>query len=220
MDWQGEDFETFLRQFRPHNPRPLSLGRRRSAMPLAVAAILVLGVAIFTRVSWRPADPNGPQPVTAPTKQTPTPSNVQGGQDRLGQRQEMKAPADARQNTPVATSPGTSRRDEAFQRLGATARQGGPLRVGGAIRPPTKFFNVDPIYPDEARAAEVQGLVVLQITIGEDGSVIDAHVVRSIPLLDQAALDAVNQWLFEPTLLNGEPVEIEMNVVVNFTLPL
>lgn len=223
MDWQSEDFETFLRQFRPRQPRPLPT-RRWSAIPLAASAILLVGVAISMRAPWRGADVNGPRPVTAPirseTKQATTPNNVQRGQDRPAQQQELKTPAGLPQKTPAAASPGSPRRDEAFQPLSAPARQNGPLRVGGAIRPPTKVFHIDPSYPDEARAAGVQGVVVLEITIDEDGSVIDARVVRSVPLLDQAALDAVGQWLFEPTLLNGEPVEIEMNVVVNFTLPL
>ena len=54
--------------------------------------------------------------------------------------------------------------------------------------------------------------------IGEDGSVIATTVLRSISALDQAAVDAVRQWVFEPTVLNGEPVEIEMTVTINFTL--
>jgi periplasmic protein TonB len=54
--------------------------------------------------------------------------------------------------------------------------------------------------------------------IGEDGTVIGTSVLRSIPALDQAAVDAVRQWVFEPTVLNGEPVEIEMAVTINFTL--
>ena len=52
----------------------------------------------------------------------------------------------------------------------------------------------------------------------DDGSVIETRIIKSIPELDQAAIDAVRQWQFEPTLLNGEAVEVEMNVVVNFTL--
>ena len=80
------------------------------------------------------------------------------------------------------------------------------------------MFDVAPIYPNEALAAAEQGVVILDILIGEDGSVIEADVVRSIPLLDQAALDAVYQWMYEPTLLYGEPVEIEIEVVINFTL--
>ena len=75
-----------------------------------------------------------------------------------------------------------------------------------------------PVYPEAAKAAGIEGVVILEIVIGEDGSVIEVQVVRSIPELDQAAIDAVSQWQYEPTLLNGEPVEIEMTVTINFTL--
>jgi TonB family protein len=92
------------------------------------------------------------------------------------------------------------------------------LKVGGSVRPPKKLVDVKPDYPEDARAAKIEGVVILGIVIGEDGSVIDSQVLRSIPALDQAALDAVSQWEFEPTLLNGEAVEIEMAVTVNFTL--
>ena len=92
------------------------------------------------------------------------------------------------------------------------------LKVGGSVRPPKKLVDVKPAYPEDARAAKIEGVVILGIVIGEDGSVLDTTVLRSIPALDQAAVDAVSQWVFEPTLLNGEPVEIEMSVTVNFTL--
>lgn len=78
--------------------------------------------------------------------------------------------------------------------------------------------NVDPVYPEDAQAAGIEGLVELDIVIGEDGRVIQILVVRSIPELDEAAIDAVSQWRFEPTLLNGEPVEVAMKVTINFTL--
>ena len=74
------------------------------------------------------------------------------------------------------------------------------------------------IYPEDAKVAGIEGVVVMRITIGEDGSVINVVVVRSIPMLDQAAIESVLQWQYEPTLLNGVPVEIEMNATVNFTL--
>ena len=78
--------------------------------------------------------------------------------------------------------------------------------------------NVNPIYPPIAQSARVQGIVIIEATIGTDGRVKDAKVLRSIPLLDQAALDAVKQWKFTPTLLNGVPVPVIMTVTVNFTL--
>jgi protein TonB len=93
-----------------------------------------------------------------------------------------------------------------------------PIRVGGAIKQPNKIKNVNPVYPPIAQSARVSGVVIIEATIGPDGHVKDAKVLRSIPLLDQAALDAVKQWQFTPTLLNGVPVPVIMTVTVNFTL--
>ncbi len=93
-----------------------------------------------------------------------------------------------------------------------------PVRVGGNIKTPTKVKDIKPVYPPIAQSARVQGVVIIEATIGADGRVKDAKVLRSIPLLDQAALDAVKQWVFTPTLLNGVPVPVIMTVTVNFTL--
>jgi protein TonB len=92
-----------------------------------------------------------------------------------------------------------------------------PLRVGGHIKAPTKIKDVKPVYPAVAQAARVAGEVTVEATIGPDGKVVDAKVVRSVPLLDQAALDAVRQWEYTPTLLNGVPVPVVMTVKINFT---
>jgi protein TonB len=93
-----------------------------------------------------------------------------------------------------------------------------PVRVGGQIKPPTKTRDVKPIYPPIAQSARVQGVVIIEATIGVDGRVKEAKVLRGQPLLDQAALDAVKQWQFTPTLLNNVPVPVIMTVTVNFTL--
>ena len=93
-----------------------------------------------------------------------------------------------------------------------------PVRVGGAVREPQKIRHVSPVYPFIAQAARVQGVVIIEATIGPDGAVKDAKVLRSIPLLDASALDAVKQWQFTPTLLNGVPVPVIMTVTVQFTL--
>src|SRR6185369_12397829 len=93
-----------------------------------------------------------------------------------------------------------------------------PVRVGGNIKTPTKVKHVNPVYPAIAQSARVQGVVIIEATIGPTGTVQDAKVLRSIPLLDQAALDAVKQWVFTPTTLNGVPVPVIMTVTVNFTL--
>ena len=93
-----------------------------------------------------------------------------------------------------------------------------PVRVGGNIKPPKKTRDVRPQYPPIAQSARVQGIVIIEATIGPNGRVQEAKVLRSIPLLDQAALDAVRQWEFTPTLLNGVPVPVIMTVTVQFTL--
>jgi protein TonB len=94
----------------------------------------------------------------------------------------------------------------------------GALRVGGGIKPPKKIRDVRPAYPPVARDAGVQGVVIIEARIGPDGHVTDARVLKSIPLLDEAALDAVKQWEFTPTLVNGEPTAVVMTTTVNFTL--
>ena len=92
------------------------------------------------------------------------------------------------------------------------------LRVGGDIKPPVKVRDVRPVYPPIAQAANVTGVVIIEVRIGTDGRVEDAHVLRSIPLLDQAALDAVKQWKFIPTLMNGQAVPVVMTVTVNVAM--
>ena len=75
-----------------------------------------------------------------------------------------------------------------------------------------------PRYPVIAQQSKVQGLVILEAVISEDGAVESLRVLRSQPLLDAAALEAVRQWRFTPTLLNGQPVPVVMTVTVNFSL--
>jgi len=92
------------------------------------------------------------------------------------------------------------------------------VRVGGEIRPPARVKDAKPVYPGDAKEAGVQGVVIIEAVVGIDGKVQAARILRSITLLDQAALDAVNQWEFAPTLLNGAPVPVILTVTVNFTL--
>ena len=109
---------------------------------------------------------------------------------------------------------------EAKQKADAEARakaRAAAVRVGGRIRAPNKIKDVKPVYPAIAQAAHVTGVVMIEATIGPDGKVLDANIVRSIPMLDQAALDAVRQWEYVPTLLNGVPVPVLMTVTINFT---
>jgi protein TonB len=93
-----------------------------------------------------------------------------------------------------------------------------PIMVGGLVKAPTRINNIAVVYPAIARAAQVQGVVIVEATISAAGKVIDAKILRSIPLLDEAALDAVKQWEFTTPTLNGQPVPVIMTVTVNFTL--
>jgi TonB family protein len=92
------------------------------------------------------------------------------------------------------------------------------VRVGGDIKEPKKILDVKPVYPQVAMAAAVQGIVIMEVLIDEQGGVAAARVLRSMPLLDQAAMDAVKQWRFTPTLLNGVAVQVLMTITVNFSL--
>jgi TonB family protein len=95
-----------------------------------------------------------------------------------------------------------------------------PLRVGGNIRVPRKLQDVKPVYPDSMRAAGRDGVVSLDAIIGEDGSVTSVRVLSGDvhPDFAIAAVDAVRQWKFSPTLLNGRPIEVVMTVKVGFNL--
>ncbi len=98
------------------------------------------------------------------------------------------------------------------------ARIDTPIRPGGDIKPPEKIRDVAPIYPPIAQAARSHGTVIIEAVIGVDGRVQDTRVLRSAPLLDEAALAAVRQWLYTPTRLNGQPVSVVMTVTVRFQL--
>lgn len=93
-----------------------------------------------------------------------------------------------------------------------------PIRVGGAIQEPKRIRMVEPTYPAIAKAARVQGIVILEAIIAKDGSVKDVKVLRSQPMLDEAAKEAVLQWRYTPPMLNNQPVDVIMTVTVNFAL--
>jgi periplasmic protein TonB len=93
-----------------------------------------------------------------------------------------------------------------------------PVPVGGSIKRPERLQGAPPVYPTAARFARIEGVVIIEATIGTDGRVQDARLLRSHPMLEQAALEAVREWVYSPTLLNGVPVPVIMTVTVHFTL--
>jgi protein TonB len=93
-----------------------------------------------------------------------------------------------------------------------------PVRAIGEIRPPTLIKRVEPVYPDIAREARVEGIVIIEAQTDIYGRVQNLKILRSIPLLDQAAADAVRQWVYEPMVINGRPRGVIFTVTVRFTL--
>ncbi len=97
-------------------------------------------------------------------------------------------------------------------------KQTGPLRVGGNVQAARIINRVQPIYPPLARQTRISGTVRLHAIIGKDGTIQQLEVMSGHPLLQQAALDAVRQWRYQPTLLNGDPVEVDTTIDVIFSL--
>jgi protein TonB len=93
-----------------------------------------------------------------------------------------------------------------------------PIRVGGAITAPALVSRVEPVYPPLAASAHVQGVVILEAVVDREGRVESVKVLRSIPLLDDAATAAVRQWRYSPLLLNGRPERFVLTVTVSFSL--
>jgi len=92
------------------------------------------------------------------------------------------------------------------------------VRVGGVIREPRKVKHVAPVYPNIALTAKIQGVVILECTISPQGRVEGVQVLRGVPSLDEAAVEAVKKWAYTPTLLGGVPVGVVMTVTVSFVL--
>lgn len=93
-----------------------------------------------------------------------------------------------------------------------------PVQLGGEIKAPKKLYDVKPAYPPMAQMERVQGVVIVEAVLDAGGRVAAARILRSIPLLDEAALEAVRQWQFEPALVDGQPRAVLMTTTVNFRL--
>jgi periplasmic protein TonB len=93
-----------------------------------------------------------------------------------------------------------------------------PIRVHEGMQAPKKIADVTPVYPSIAQTVRVEGVVILEAVIDARGNVTSVEVLRSIPLLDRAAIDAVRQWRYTPALLNGQAVPVVVTVTVRFQL--
>ncbi len=102
---------------------------------------------------------------------------------------------------------------------GQTPEAPGRIHVAANVQQMNLVSQVPPVYPELAKQARIQGIVSMSAVIGKDGRVVELKVHRGHPLLIQAAMDAVRQWVYRPTLLNGEPVQVATEIEVTFTLP-
>jgi TonB family protein len=114
----------------------------------------------------------------------------------------------------------TARRPQKPAAVASGAGGAQRVRVGGNIKAPTKVFNVAPVYPESMREAALEGVVPLEVLIGTDGKVASVQVTSAQvhPAFAKAAADAVRQWIFTPTLLNGVPSEVSMTASIRFSL--
>ena len=214
---------------------PLSLAAHAAALavlivvPLVATDVLPLPSelrAVILETPELPVEPPKPIP-PAPTPQTTTPVNPEAAP--LEAPPSITADPPVRPPTDVGEVALGSTFSNAVLGTGGDDRVSGlpppppppprkPVPVGGVITAPTKIHDVAPEYPRVARDAKIQGVVIIQATIGVDGRVIDAQILRPVPFLGEAALDAVRQWRFTQPQLNGEPIAVIMTVTVNFTL--
>ncbi len=101
----------------------------------------------------------------------------------------------------------------------ARAAQPQRIRVGGNVQVANLIRQVKPPYPPQALASDIEGSVILSAVIGTDGSLSSIRVLKSMGQeMDEAAMSAVSQWMYKPTLLNGEPAEVSTDITVSFNL--
>jgi len=98
------------------------------------------------------------------------------------------------------------------------AQPEGPAKIGGNVKEPKLIASVPPAYPLTARSSGVQGDVVIETTIDKTGSVVRTHVISGPAMLRPSALEALKHWKYEPSRLDGEPVEVQMQVTIRFRL--
>jgi protein TonB len=139
-----------------------------------------------------------PQPLAAPEAEAPSGEGVEGGV-------EGGVPGGVVGGVVGGTGPGTG--------------EGEPLRVGGDVKPPQLINKVEPSYPEAARKARMEGVVILEAIITASGAVEEVKVLKSVnPLLDAAATRAVQQWRYKSATLNGRAVRVYLTVTVTFNL--
>jgi periplasmic protein TonB len=197
----------------PPPPRPPDLGTRPHVR--VVAVIRGRTPRPFTAPACTPrtiattvATPEPPAELQVAENASYVPFSPGAGQYGV-----PRSPGSAPWQVPTPTPPPPPRHDPKL-----VDRPSDPVPIGGRVMMAKLTHQVTPAYPPLARQARVEGTVQLQAFIGRDGRIRDLRVTSGHPLLIQAAVDAVRQWIYRPTTLNGSPVEVLTTVDVNFTL--
>ncbi len=214
-------------------------------LQIFVVAVLILIPLIYTEalpkgslttllVAPPPPPPPPPPPAAVPVKVIHVVSEIQNNQLRMPTKipqkiqmvKEDTAPAEAPDSGVIGGVGGAGGAVGGI--IGgiisstpmATVRAAAPqrVRVSSGVAQGQLLSKTQPAYPPLARQARIQGSVLLSAIIGKDGTIQNLKVLSGHPMLTQSALDAVKQWRYKPYLLNGEPVEVETQVQVNFTL--
>lgn len=180
---------------------------------LPVAGALLPPPPAETSAGAAPASPSTAQPQARPIE--PAASQVAATQPVAPQA--TSAPA-AAAPTPQPAKPSTQPEAAAARALPGDQQPEGAQRVGGQVQEARLLRRREPVYPPLARQARIQGVVRLQAVIGPDGRVEKVEAVSGPPLLRQAAVDAVKEWVYEPSRLNGRPVPVTTMIEINFTL--
>jgi protein TonB len=202
-------------------------------MPAMMAVLPAIGDTSMSEAATRAAEPSAPK--VAPTLAPPPPPPPLGAAPVAAP---LEAPSDIAPETGNESgaegveggvpggidggagggTPGGVAGGRSVAGSGSGTGSTGPLRLGPGIEQPRKIKDVRPVYPPGALSDQARGTVVVEATVSVDGKVEGARVIRSIPQLDEAALDAVRQWEFLPGRLNGVPVAVIITVVVNFAI--
>jgi len=123
-----------------------------------------------------------------------------------------------REVTPQKISSEETVSQEQYQPQEKKLQKTDPVRATGEIKGPKLIKKVEPVYPEEARKAGIEGIVILEATANKEGLVEDVKVLRSIPALDDAAIEAVKKWEYEPMIIDGEPHSVIFTITCNFKL--
>jgi protein TonB len=198
--------------------RPTGLPSLRPlATPVSLGQPIEQAPAVRTQLSGNTAAPSDPAaiPFRMPTR---IPNGIPAPGD--------DAPPTIGQSGPyIPGAPGQGSPDGVLNSFGTTLRPVMPATPAAA--PPVRISHMDegdlvrktlPVYPPLARMARIQGQVVLQAVISKQGAIENLKVLAGHPMLVQAAMDAVRQWRYRPYVLNHEPVEVETQITVNFSL--